>query len=75
MDELFDRGAAVPGCAQADRKKLYQELQTYIADDQPYVFLWSNESLLAVNNRIVVNPPTKLGVSYEIWKWYSKTGQ
>ncbi|GIW11977.1 MAG: peptide-binding protein [Dehalococcoidia bacterium] len=75
VDELYDQAAKVPGCKESDRQPLYAEIQRLIAADQPYVFLYEPESLLALHNRIVPNPLTKIGISYRIWEWYSRTGQ
>jgi peptide/nickel transport system substrate-binding protein len=75
VDELFAEAAVVKGCSQDERKKLYAEAQKLIAEDAGYIFLYTNQFLTAVNNRFVVNPVTALGFSYDIQKWYSKTGK
>ncbi len=69
VDKLFDQAATVAGCKQEDRKKVYEQIQKIIAEDQPYVFLYTSESLVAVNKRIQVNPVTPLGLSYDLQKW------
>ncbi len=73
VDELYQQGAYVPGCAENDRKPYYEEIQRLLAEDQPYLFLGVNESLGGVNKRIVVNQPTALGIGYEIWKWHARS--
>lgn len=75
VDELFPKAATVPGCKQEDRQKIYAEIQRIIAPDLPYIFLWENESLSALHNRIVPNKLTRLGYGYRMWEWYSKTGK
>jgi len=75
VDELFPRGAAVPGCSQAERKKVYVEIQKLISADPPYIFMWENESLSGLNNRFVPNKMARLGYGYRPWEWYSKTGK
>jgi peptide/nickel transport system substrate-binding protein len=75
VDALVPQGAYVPGCKQEDRKKAYVEIQKLIAADQPYIFLWENEALSGLHNRIVPNKLTRLGYGYWPWEWYSKTGQ
>src|SRR5262249_17502515 len=45
VDDLFPKAAAVPGCAQADRKKIYAQIQQLVAADPPYIFMWENENL------------------------------
>ena len=44
VDELFPKAAAVPGCSQADRKKVYAEIQKLVSADPPYIFMWETES-------------------------------
>ncbi len=68
VDDLYQKAETVPGCQQADRKALYVEIQKMIADDQPYVFLYTNENLLVYNKRVNVNPLTGQGVTYDIEK-------
>ncbi|HEX2033326.1 MAG TPA: ABC transporter substrate-binding protein [Chloroflexota bacterium] len=75
VDELYPRAAAVPGCSQDDRQKVYAEIQKLIAAESPYIFLWENESLSGLHKRFVPNPLTRLGYSYRAWEWHSTTGQ
>jgi len=75
VDEQFPKAASVAGCSQADRKKVYAEIQKLISADPPYIFMWENESLSGLNNRFVPNKQTSLGYGYRPWEWYSKTGK
>lgn len=77
VDELFDLASTVVGCNQDERKKLYAEAQKLIAEDAGYIFLYTNQFLTAVHNRFVVNPLSAVngGFTYDIQKWYSKTGK
>jgi peptide/nickel transport system substrate-binding protein len=75
VDDLFPKAATVPGCSQADRKRIYAEIQKQIAGDPPYIFMWESESLSGLNSRLVPNPQAKLGYAYRPWEWYSKTGK
>jgi peptide/nickel transport system substrate-binding protein len=75
VDDLFPKAATVSGCSQADRKKVYADIQKQIAGDPPYIFMWESESLSGLNNRLVPNPQAKLGYAYRPWEWYSKTGK
>jgi peptide/nickel transport system substrate-binding protein len=56
-------------------KKLYIEAQRLIAEDAGYIFLYTQQNLVAVNNRFVINPVTALGFDYDMQLWYSKTGK
>jgi peptide/nickel transport system substrate-binding protein len=76
VDRLYDQAIRV--YAQADRKPFYSHIQKIIAEAQPYVFLWENESLAAINNRIVLPyaaSETRLGPLTDVWRWSSKTGK
>jgi peptide/nickel transport system substrate-binding protein len=75
VDEAFPKANNYPGCAQADRAKVYAVIQQELAKDPPYIFLWENENLSGVSNRIVVNKMSKLGYGYRPWEWYSTTGK
>ena len=69
VDKLFDQAANVPGCSQADRQKVYAQIQKIVAEDAPYVFMYVNENIDVFNKRIQVNPLKKLGAGYEIEKF------
>ncbi|MBI5302519.1 MAG: hypothetical protein HY868_10300 [Chloroflexi bacterium] len=69
IDKLYDDAAVVPGCKQDDRKKLYAKIQQIVAEEQPYLFLYTNQSLIGVNKRIKVNPATILGINYTLETW------
>jgi peptide/nickel transport system substrate-binding protein len=69
VDKLYEQASNTPGCKQDDRKPLYGQIQKIIAEEQPYVFLYTNEALLAVNKRVKVNPLKIPGPLYapELW--------
>jgi ABC-type transport system substrate-binding protein len=75
VDEAFPKANNYPGCAQADRAKVYAVIQQELAKDPPYIFLWENENLSGVSSRIAVNKMSKLGYGYRPWEWYSTTGK
>jgi peptide/nickel transport system substrate-binding protein len=66
VDKLYAQAEVVPGCKQADRKALYVQIQKLIAEDAPYVFLYTNETLDAFNKRVNLNPLTGTGSIYNI---------
>ncbi|MBX3086058.1 MAG: hypothetical protein KF716_30770 [Anaerolineae bacterium] len=41
VTELMRQALVVPGCGLADRTKLYKEAQAIMAEDLPYIFLYS----------------------------------
>ena len=62
VDELFPKAAAVPGCSQADRKRVYAEIQKLVSADPPYIFMWETEVLSGLNNRLVPNKLIEAGL-------------
>ena len=52
MDELFDQGRTISGCAPEDRVPIYNEVQQIQHDDLPYEFTLSPTSFHVVNNRL-----------------------
>ena len=54
------------GCKQADRKAVYVEIQKILAEDQPYIFLYTAENLYVYNKRWTLNPLTGVGVTYNV---------
>ncbi len=66
VDELFRKAETVPGCKQADRKAAYVDIQKMIAQDQPYVFLYTQENLYVYNKRVNLNALTGLGATYDM---------
>jgi len=68
VDKLYVQAETVPGCKQADRKAVYVKIQQLIAEDAPYVFLYTNENLNVYNKRVGVLPATGLGVMYDLEK-------
>jgi peptide/nickel transport system substrate-binding protein len=52
VDTALEQARSAPGCSQAARKAFYDQFQALVAEDQPYTFLWSQKTDLAVNKRI-----------------------
>ena len=52
--------------------------QERIAEDQPYVFLWTLESLWAINRRVAGPQPVPYGAVETKWnvhEWYTTDGK
>lgn len=49
VDELIDLGLATPD--PADSAPIWQEMQQIIYEDQPYMFLWWRDEIVAVHGR------------------------
>ena len=78
VDELYPKAAAVPGCKESDRKPLYAEISKLVTAEAPYIFLYENEILYGLSNRI---QPVSFGKlvntsrDTRYWQWFSKTGK
>ncbi len=72
VEALFDQ-ANRPPCDTESRKKVFQQIQQIISTDSPYIFLVYNVGYAFLNQRVVPNPPSPLGINYAPEKWYMKT--
>ena len=70
VEELFNLG--VREFDREKRKKIYQEIQSILSTDSPYVFLTFNMSYVGVNNRVGGIEPTSLGIAYNRERWFIK---
>jgi len=55
---------------KAQRKKYLDDLQTILADEQPYLWLYAPYALEAVHRRIVGVKPAPAGIGYNSVEWY-----
>lgn len=72
LDELLERGQAASDLEQ--RKAVYKELQRYMADKLPYIFLWYPEEIDVLSTRLQGVPKLNLrdGMHYVQEWWLSK---
>ncbi|MCX6348687.1 MAG: peptide-binding protein [Candidatus Aureabacteria bacterium] len=73
VDELIIKG--VRTFDQAERRKIYHRIHELIARDQPYTFLYTPHSLVAVNRRIRGIEPAPAGLSWNLIKWWVPQGE
>jgi peptide/nickel transport system substrate-binding protein len=52
------------------RKGKYQEIQSILAEEAPYIFLFYNKTWSGQNNRIQGIDPRPLGISWNFEDWY-----
>lgn len=71
VEELYAQ-ANRPPCSADARKPVYQQIQQIIAADSPYIFLAFRTGYAFLNQRVVPNEPTRLGISYLPELWYIK---
>lgn len=77
VDKLYPQADRVLDM-QKERRPLYVQIQKLIAEDQPYVFLWTLETLKLFNKRIVGPQAVPFGTTETKWnvnEWFSTTGK
>lgn len=52
------------------RKKVYHKIHQILYDDQPYMFLYIPDSLVAVHNRFQGIEPSPIGIGYNFIDWW-----
>lgn len=60
---------------QAERKKYLDRFQEIINDEQPYLFLYAPDALIAIHKRIKGIEPAPAGIGYNYTEWYVPEGQ
>jgi len=68
VDRLLELGASTYDLKE--RKKYYDEFQEIIAEEQPYTFLFVQDSLPIINSRFHGVVPAPIGINYDFIKWY-----
>ncbi len=68
VDRLLELGASTYD--REERKKYYDRFQEIIAEDQPYTFLFVQDSLPIISSRFHGIVPAPIGISYDFIKWY-----
>ena len=68
VDALLEKGRAT--CHQSERVAVYHRMQEILAEDQPYIFLYYNDSLLAVSSRVRGIKPAPAGIDYNFIDWF-----
>ncbi|HLZ32092.1 MAG TPA: ABC transporter substrate-binding protein, partial [Chloroflexota bacterium] len=64
LDELFPKGRSTADLNQ--RKQIYTEAATIMNDELPWIYLWSPNSIFAVNKRLVgFKPPSY--ATHDMW--------
>jgi peptide/nickel transport system substrate-binding protein len=67
VDAIIEKGLATPN--PEDAAPLWKDLQAKVYDDQPYLFLWWMDELVAVHGRFE-NVHVNVGSNYDqLWGW------
>lgn len=67
VDRLFEQGRTK--ASRAERQKAYFAIHRLIADEQPYSFLYSAESLFAIRKRVLDAKVNKVRLVYNLHTW------
>ncbi|MCI0372569.1 MAG: peptide-binding protein [candidate division NC10 bacterium] len=68
VDRLLESGRRTFN--QERRKAIYGEFQKVLAEDQPVVFLYVPDALMAVSSRIRGIEPAPAGIAWNFIRWY-----
>ena len=68
VDELLERGRRIMD--QDERKKMYDEFQQILADEQPYTFLFVPDALPVVAKRFHGVEEAPSGIMHNFIRWY-----
>jgi peptide/nickel transport system substrate-binding protein len=60
---------------QRERQKIYHRIHEMIYDDQPYMFLFTSESLSLLHNRFQGVKPAPAGIGYNFIDWWVPKAQ
>jgi peptide/nickel transport system substrate-binding protein len=69
VDDLFARARVLPGCDQAERKELYDQIQQILHDDLPVFYVNTSEVPFVVQPDVENFDPLPLGVAWNISRW------
>jgi len=67
VDALIDRGLKTPDPAEA--AEIWKEMQQKIYEDQPYLFLWWQDSIVAIDDRFQNTSIDILSLMHRIERW------
>lgn len=68
VDRLLEEGRRT--FDKEKRTEIYHKIHEIIYDDQPYLFLYVPDSLIAVHRRFKGIKPSLIGISYNFIDWY-----
>ncbi|MGG1573534.1 ABC transporter substrate-binding protein [Fictibacillus sp. NRS-1165] len=67
VDTLLHQGAAEQD--EAKRKAIYDEIQKITVDELPYIYLYYEQSIGAVNKSLQNAVPNQVGIEWNMHKW------
>jgi len=72
VSELLKQANNLPGCDTAARAKLYQEAQTLLAQDQPYVFIYTAKTMWLASGKMDGFGPRPSQLLWNVDTWSLK---
>ena len=69
VDALWERAVSLPGCAQEERAELYREAMQLLYEDQPYLWLYAGNTMVAAQPGIANFDPLPYNADWNIDAW------
>ena len=69
IEELFAQARTVPGCDQAERKALYEQIQQILYDDLPVYYVNTSMVPVVVQPDVANFDPLPLDLDWNIYAW------
>ena len=69
IDALMQQADTLPGCDQAERAKIFGQIQQILHRDTPYLFLYSQEGMYAWNPRVEGVSPYPAALYWNVNEW------
>jgi peptide/nickel transport system substrate-binding protein len=68
VERLFAQGASE--CTMDARRPYYEQIQSTIAAEAPYIFLWTNENTTGMSKRVQGAQPGPLPLRWNVHDWF-----
>ena len=69
LDDVLAQARNLPGCDVAARTDLYQQAQTILQDDQPYIWLFAPNEMLAAQGEVTGFDPYPHAPFWNVGEW------
>ncbi|MBI5958991.1 MAG: hypothetical protein HY866_09665 [Chloroflexi bacterium] len=69
VDRLLTEARALPGCPIAERAEIYREVQTLLQTDQPYIWLFAPNEMIAARGGVLGFDPYPYAPFWNISEW------
>jgi peptide/nickel transport system substrate-binding protein len=72
VEQKLSQAKSIPGCPIQGRSSLYQDIQSQIHEDVPYVLLYNTLTNVLWNTRVQGINPGPWSTDYNVHEWYIK---